>query len=312
VGRGGGRVFDRWAVVEMEEREGERTPWWLWPNLLSLDAPAVAVAWLLLFAKTMRGHLPGMIPVFLAGTVWLIYVADRLLDARRLKAGGLLTARHAFYQENGRVMWVLWWIVFVSLAVMAPYYLPSGLLVRGIFLLGFVALYFAFVTGSSSEPSVPFLKEILCGLIFAMGTTVAVGFYVGMGSNGELLSVAGLIREWVLHVMDMSALGMPLFAFAFICAMNCALIEVWEGEGAGSAPDWSDRMRVTLGIFAAGALIWGVWGGGRFAVLYACLAVSAIGLAVLHHFKEKLTVDALRVLADVVLLTPLAGVWFVE
>lgn len=29
----------------------ERAPWWLWPNLLSLDAPVVAVAWAWMFSK---------------------------------------------------------------------------------------------------------------------------------------------------------------------------------------------------------------------------------------------------------------------
>ena len=250
--------------------------------------------------------------VFLAGTVWLIYVADRLLDARKLGADDRMTARHAFYLKHGRLMKVSWVIVLVTLALLAPYYLPSGLLVRGIFLLGFVGLYFVFVTGTPSESGTPFLKELLCGFIFAMGSTVAVGFYTGLGSNPDLLTGTGLIREWMLHVMDMSAYGMPMFAFAILCAMNCASINVWEGEVKGFRVEEKRGLREVMLLAAVGAGIWAAWEGSRFSVIYGCVALSAAGLALLHHFEKKLSPDALRVLADVVLLTPLAGMWLVE
>ena len=61
----------------------ERRPLWLWPNLLSLDAPLVAVAWLGMFAKTWQVvWFPKTIYLLVAGVVWIIYVVDRLLDAR--------------------------------------------------------------------------------------------------------------------------------------------------------------------------------------------------------------------------------------
>ena len=59
-----------------------RTPWWLWPNLLSLDAPILAVLWqdFLSHRYAVPLRLPGRLALFL--TVWAIYVADRLLDSR--------------------------------------------------------------------------------------------------------------------------------------------------------------------------------------------------------------------------------------
>ena len=81
-----------------------RKPLWLFPNLLSLDAPLVAMAWLYVFAKTWRlGYHPWEAYASLGLAVWIIYVADRLLDASL--AGGTKAAlepRHRFHVENQR------------------------------------------------------------------------------------------------------------------------------------------------------------------------------------------------------------------
>ena len=68
-------------VVPAEHRK----PLWLYPNLLSLDAPLVAVAWLHVFARTWRlDYHPWEAYVTLGLAVWVIYVADRLLDVSML------------------------------------------------------------------------------------------------------------------------------------------------------------------------------------------------------------------------------------
>jgi len=54
-----------------------RKPLWLLPNLLSLDAPLVAIAWLYVFAQTWRlGYLPWESYLVLGLAVWAIYIAD--------------------------------------------------------------------------------------------------------------------------------------------------------------------------------------------------------------------------------------------
>lgn len=68
-------------------------------HLLSLDAPTVAFCWTLLFAGAT--HVPQALPeaFALALAVWLIYAADRLLDAQAVDAGHaalpVLYRRHA-------------------------------------------------------------------------------------------------------------------------------------------------------------------------------------------------------------------------
>ena len=71
---------------------------WLWPNLLSLDAPIVALLWQLLFIRCFHGSLGVLPAVLLAIAVWLIYVADRMLDAWR---GLTKQPRHEFYRRFG-------------------------------------------------------------------------------------------------------------------------------------------------------------------------------------------------------------------
>ena len=76
-----------------------RAPFWLWPHLLSLEAPLIAMAWMLGLAHLNR--VPVM-PGVLAGLglcVWMIYVLDRLLDTRG-KADSELDARHRFHRRH--------------------------------------------------------------------------------------------------------------------------------------------------------------------------------------------------------------------
>ena len=68
------------GAEEIARAEFAATPWWLWWNVLSLDAPMVAVAWALVFAKSASVVLPGAEVAALGLVVWLIYTVDRLLD----------------------------------------------------------------------------------------------------------------------------------------------------------------------------------------------------------------------------------------
>ncbi|MGC2300913.1 MAG: hypothetical protein WA476_19055, partial [Acidobacteriaceae bacterium] len=65
--------------------EHSRSRRWVVPvhwHLLSLDAPTVAVLWAWSFARAADVHPSGSALAVLGIGTWLIYVADRLLDAR--------------------------------------------------------------------------------------------------------------------------------------------------------------------------------------------------------------------------------------
>src|SRR6478609_8884670 len=82
-----------------------RRPWrlWLWPNFLSLDAPLIAVLWQILLTRDLAVHVKPGEPLVLGLCVWLLYVADRVLDALRPLKGEWEPARKAFYRRH---LWI--------------------------------------------------------------------------------------------------------------------------------------------------------------------------------------------------------------
>src|SRR5262245_62998456 len=82
-----------------------RTHFWLWPNLLSLDAPAVALLWQVFFVRCFHASVGAESAVLLGVAVWLIYAADRMLDAWR---GAGKSARHEFYRRHWRAVVPVW------------------------------------------------------------------------------------------------------------------------------------------------------------------------------------------------------------
>ena len=88
------------AVGRAEAAAGHRTAWWLWPHLLSLDAPLVAVVWQACWAQSAHVRLSWCHPCVLGLGVWLIYLVDRLVDSARAVPGDIVTARHAFHARR--------------------------------------------------------------------------------------------------------------------------------------------------------------------------------------------------------------------
>src|SRR5688572_15126780 len=83
------------------------TPIWLLPNVLSLDAPVIAVLWQGFLVAVFDTPITLAARVSLGLAVWAIYIADRLLDTREPQAGAT-TARHAFHSRHRLSMsWLL-------------------------------------------------------------------------------------------------------------------------------------------------------------------------------------------------------------
>jgi hypothetical protein len=276
-------------------RGQDRVPLWLWPNLLSLDAPLVAVAWQWLFAVSMKVKLPTGVYLVLGLTVWIIYTVDRLFDAERLTDVEKSTARHRFHRKFHKSLLVLVlgavaldaWLIYSQVA--------RALLVPGLFAGALVAVYFLLRFARQPGHGSPPPREILCGFAFAGGTVVSVYFY-----GGQLEDITR-----TLH---------PLF-FALLCVFNCLAIAAWERESdeanddpstASARPNLIAELPIVLLVLAAAAGVlqftsfpdygWSVFTG---------VCAAALALALLIHFQKRFSKSALRVLADVALLTPL-------
>ena len=280
-------------------------------HLLSLDAPTVAASWCAAFLSA-AGVSPISAPArlsiaFLALATWLCYVGDRTQDARSALASQNLRARHRFYGN--------WWrrrrsslaglvgTVALTCAATAMFGLKSSLLVAYVSLTLAALLYFAWVHSGRERKTRVLAKEAAVAVIFTLGCMLPALSFAATELGSQLVP-AGVL-------------------FAMLCWLNCVAIERWEGLGvvnahAHASTRWAARNLTGLllgGALAAVALA--VWRrtGHRPAMLASllapCLAGAFVMLALLERWRQRLSVESLRVLADVALLTPLAW-WLAE
>lgn len=183
-------------------------PWWLWPNLLGLDAPSVAVTWQYFFAEAFRVKIPISNYLTLFLVVWVIYSVDRLLDARLLKNPGAASTRHYFYHSNYRLIGFLTLIITSLTVVLCLTVLPGELVKFGLFVSLFVVVYFAHRIWVKGLMMAVVPKEVFVGMVFAVGTTLTG-------------------HTWSGEVPD-SLWSPSVIGFGVLCSLNCLAISVWE------------------------------------------------------------------------------------
>jgi hypothetical protein len=270
----------------------------LW-HLASLDAPTVAVVWALAFAWAARVRLPDWIVAAIALVVWTVYVADRLLDARRAMSTGhleLMRDRH-FYHWRHRGVLVSFGCVAAAVAAGVIFKLiPWASARRDSLLAAAAALYFARVHSGAAvrrgfARCIPrwVSKELLVGVLFTAGCVLPVWNRAGT-------------RPWALLA--------PATAFAVVAWLNCAAIDNWErGEDVLSrallrAPTlWF--FALLFGVVSAGAAALLAAAAPRCAGLLLAASISSLSIAALDGVRGRLTPILLRAMADLVLLTPL-------
>lgn len=321
-----------------------RVAWWLWFNVLSLDAPIVAVLWQEALARTHRIHLlPGShVTLFLA--VWLIYLIDRTLDSFAPAESHRLTARHRFYRRNR-------WL-FLSLAIPAASLLllnlamttiPGAVMLRGALLAFLVGIYLLHYAARSHR------TLYLAGNLLFCSAGLAVVWWLPLNREYQILSSAALTgmmavavntrwhggfrlvpKELIcgylfavgcslsvsFHTMDSHAgpFSPEVLLMALLFALNCVAIACYERRtDAASDPHsisqvWPGIVRVYPALLLS------------FAVLAVCIVqrhwepqmiflgvavtASTALLAALHYFAPRLTPDLSRVLADAAVVLP--------
>ena len=263
--------------------EVSRVPVWLWPNLLSLDAPVVALVWQDFIARTYGIPLRLPARLVLGLTVWAIYLGDRLLDVRG-PATGAEAARHRFSREHGRIamsllVCALAGDIAVTVAALRPAVLQAGL-----FALVAVAGYLIVVPWSGVR-RIP--KELAVAALFTAGT---------------------FVTAWAGAEQRTGVLAVPAASFLALCFANLVAIEVEERRELGRG-----RREGIHGMTAWAGRAYPVWVGGLVAACALRMgepwygAVGASGAALLGIWAAggRLGMDARRVLVDVAMLTPL-------
>ena len=241
---------------------------WLWPNLLSLDAPVVALLWQILFARCFHARVDPLPSVLLVLAVWLIYAADRTIDAW---TGESERPRHEFYRRYWRALLPLWILALTAGSALAWTRLTPELLYRGLALGSAVVLYFALLHVGVFQKT----KEAAVAVLFAVGAT---------------LSAWPNVRTAVDLV--------PIVLFSCLCWINCVAIEHWESAGE---PRWP--IAGSAGCVAIAAVLLLLFSSRP--VLGGAVTASAVSFMLLDCARRRFSRDALRVLADVALLSPL-------
>ena len=268
--------------------EGSARPWWLWPNVLSLDAPLVAVVWQEAFGRAAGVDLSWDQRGLLALCAWLAYCGDRLLDARRL-TGPVDSARHEFARVHAKPLRWLWGLGFVGATVLALK-LSALELKMGVLLLAGVIGYFVLQHHARWRLTAGRWKELMVGVGFGLGTLFFVGLQTPL--SGALISLG--------------------LAWMGLCALNCLLIAGWDRD-RDAAIGQPSMARYWPGL--RGGMSWGLGGVVGLAILAGgfdpdwwpmalVTVLAALGLWELARRPVAAGAEANRVWADAILLTP--------
>jgi hypothetical protein len=263
----------------------------IWLNLVCLDAPLVALAWLWLFARTFQVPLQIGNAVALFLTAWLIYLADRFADASNLKPESPRSLRQEFCLRHRE-----FWIATLALVAGFDAYVIWRTTAFQTLLVGAIVGLLAVVYLLVNHPlgliwrSLP-AKEVAIGILFAAGTVVAL----------------------LPAIPSAPGFGVAAIGFAALCALNCISIAGWEREldRAQRKVSIATRHAGATRLVGPAALALALAGAGlaigfpRASSIFACISVSALLLAWLN--RASIGTDQRTALADLVLLTPIVA-----
>jgi hypothetical protein len=288
-------------LVPPPQARPHRSPIALW-HLLSLDAPTVATLWTLFIARCAHLALPWAAPAAMFVAVWMIYAADRLLDARLLDDQSHhhsdLEARHRFHHQHRNRF-----LTAILLSTAALLYLLPRIDTRALH------LYVLLATLLGAWMLLIHARPLPSGIIRRLPKELAVGIFFP----------AAIFIPTIARVPQLRPVLLPAAAlFALVCTLNCLYLYAWEhpmpvrlgvASSAHRTTQWATAhlsqlalAGITLSsLTAAFALRQQVPSIGLPAL--AC-ALSAASLFILNALRRRLSAIHLRAAADLVLLTP--------
>lgn len=276
----------------MQPSVEDRPPWWLWPTILSLDAPAVVLLWQWLIARSVAQVPSAAEAAVLASSVWLAYAADRWIEGWRLSPGAIRTHRHRFHQRWRWPIAAAWAAVLGLDLTLALCALPRVAIAGGLVVLVPVIAYILSHQFVHRDRSWRPPKEACVAALLGAGSVVFVAGRPGVSPGG---------------------LAVPLALFALLCFSNCALISVWEDEVDRSHGQTSLALQFVRAaelsrrlpwIIAAASLVAWVFVPRAEGPAAACAAASGLLLGLVDRMEARAGRVLARVLADVALMTP--------
>ena len=284
------------ALVERSApREIPRpTPLALW-HLLSLDAPSVATVWTIAVASAAGLHLPFTAPAAMFVAVWMLYAADRLLDARPLPGGQPppeLEERHRFHHRHRRVFLIV--IAVAAFVLAALLHSASPAAMRLYALLATLLGAYLLIIHARAHGTLRLPKELAVGIFFPAAI---------------FIPTVARLPQLRLDLLPIALL------LAALCSLNCLYLYAWEHPGprlrAHGSTRWATHHLVALTWTAAALSLLLILVSPLLTlhrgtiILTSCILASCLLLLLLHHLRHRINPLHLRALADLVLLTPL-------
>jgi hypothetical protein len=289
-----GRVLRRALTegVRSERVEFSTTPWWLWWNIVSVDAPTVAMVWALLYAYASNVRLSTADEIVLSLVIWAIYMSDRLLDGWTAKNRTLLQERHLFCARHRVALMCLVALASAAIVWVTAERLPPMEVSAGMRLGAIIGVYMAGVHAGRGWITGYVPKEVAVGVLFAAGTTLPVWSQ----SRGFSWDV------WL-----------SLALFALLCSLNCVSIECWENRLSEDVwlqtphpfVSWANplinRLAAVLAVLAM-IVFFTRHTKGSSGLEVLAVSLAALLILLLNCCRHRLSRPALRVLADVALV----------
>ncbi|MEN3942522.1 hypothetical protein WJU23_14580 [Prosthecobacter sp. SYSU 5D2] len=312
------------------------TPPWLWPHVLSLEAPAVAMLWLAALARINDFRLmPGVLPG-LGLAVWLIYLADRVLDTIGVPPQQL-SARHLFYRRfrwplvlavipavAATVAWLALWVVPVGLlAHSLAQVLPIGLYLvlysitgrrtrRWLIQAGVLVLLFLLNTLPLPATVMVPVSLLIAGatiLVFRLNWDEQVGRFFRKEVAAGLLFAFGCTTWTRFHALGSEGpdIWAELVLLGLLFVSNLTVITAREEAPAGAPGSGPGSVRgaIALCVGALAAIQFAYLPATLVPLTWAVLA-GLVGLEILWQKRRHLSPEAFRVWADVIVAIPAA------
>jgi hypothetical protein len=270
----------------------------LW-HLLSLDAPVIATLWTWFIAYANHIYLPLSSTLSMALAVWMLYAADRLMDARVLDIDPThhegLEARHYFHHCHRSAFLTGIVLSSIALAALLPH-LEASAIHLYLILGGLVSGYFILIHATRSAHRLP--KEIAVGLCFAAATFIPT-------------------------VARRPDLRLPLLPsallFAALCSLNCLFIYFWEHEDSPADHPVHAMTRLALNNLSQLAILLALIAAALTLFAHTTpwpipcsIAYATALLLVLHSHRLVIAPITLRAAADFALTTPLLLLFFLH
>ena len=321
----------------MSNESTKRSPWWLFPNLLSIDAPLVAVLWMWLLAKSMRVvYMDTHSYWLLAGAIWCVYVTDRIWDVRRFchKGEGKveeMSTRHQFHWKF-RMFLLPLVLVVAGYGIYTAFNVASAaLLTAGIAGIGLCLLYALVRVFDDSE--IAYVKNFLAGITFAFGVSapivvestplqmgiVDIWYHFSAASDvgfTEALKhgVANFFSLTFYTVIDVFKISILPFLFGLLCFLNITGIDLWEASRRSEDEDDKEAYEAVFATLSLVLVAFTVYLAAYKLVEFerpTCYIVMVV-TALLYFINKKrslLYLDAQRVLADFAMILPIP-LWY--